>query len=375
MDPSGQRISGELMLSVWKGTQVDEVFHDAWHSDYATPVHPSLISSQLRSKVYYAPTLWYVRLNIQRAEGLLMAGNIPLPAVYVKAKIGDQEYRTKPVATSNPSWTEEIIFVTADPLEDDLIVSVEANVWPHGKEESIGHVIIPLASIDKQTDDAKIDFQWFHLDKPVGADVAPSNESFNARVHLVLCLEGGYCVLDSYAHNSGDLRPTAKEPSCQAIGSIELGILKVKVLEPRKLWESIGVVDSYCVVKYGRKWVQTRTILDSLNPRFNEQYTWEVYDPCTILTIGIFDNNQVEHNSHCMRTDCNLGKICNLISTRGRAHIHSLVSPPCVSSNRHQESRGATYSNQVFLHINAQHASQVFTPIATYNALYSAVTT
>lgn len=75
------------MLSVWKGTQADEAFHDAWHSDSATPVHPSPISSQLRSKVYYASTLWYVRLNIRRAEGLLMAGNIRLPVVYVKAKI------------------------------------------------------------------------------------------------------------------------------------------------------------------------------------------------------------------------------------------------------------------------------------------------
>ncbi|GAB2289069.1 FT-interacting protein 1 [Dionaea muscipula] len=51
-----------------------------------------------------------------------------------------------------------------------------------------------------------------------------------------------------------------------------------------------GSTDAYCVAKYGHKWIRTRTILDNFNPKWSEQYTWEVYDPCTVITLGVFDN-------------------------------------------------------------------------------------
>ncbi|PPR82443.1 hypothetical protein GOBAR_AA38268 [Gossypium barbadense] len=47
--------------------------------------------------------------------------------------------------------------------------------------------------------------------------------------------------------------------------------------------------DAYYVAKYGPKWVKTRTVVDSFNPKWNEQYSWDVYDPYTMLTIGVFD--------------------------------------------------------------------------------------
>ncbi|KAJ4905276.1 C2 domain protein [Raphanus sativus] len=31
--------------------------------------------------------------------------------------------------------------------------------------------------------------------------------------------------------------------------------------------------------------------MNCLNPRFHEQYTWEVYEPATVITIGVFNNN------------------------------------------------------------------------------------
>ena len=64
---------------------------------------------------------------------------------------------------------------------------------------------------------------------------------------------------------------------------------------------------AYCVAKYGPKWVKTRTIIDSLSPKWNEQYTWEVYDPCTVITIVVFDN----------------GKLHSLLSAYKPAHTRS----------------------------------------------------
>ncbi|KAL0389379.1 UNVERIFIED_CONTAM: FT-interacting protein 3 [Sesamum calycinum] len=54
-----------------------------------------------------------------------------------------------------------------------------------------------------------------------------------------------------------------------------------------------GTTDAYCVAKYGPKWVRTRTIIDSVSPKWNEQYTWEVFDPCTVITLGVFDNGHL----------------------------------------------------------------------------------
>ena len=58
-----------------------------------------------------------------------------------------------------------------------------------------------------------------------------------------------------------------------------------------------GIIDSYCVAKYGQKWVRMRTIIDRFDPSWNEKYTWEFYDPCIILTLGIFDNWYTYMNS------------------------------------------------------------------------------
>lgn len=30
--------------------------------------------------------------------------------------------------------------------------------------------------------------------------------------------------------------------------------------------------------------------MDSCSPRWNEQSKWELYDPCTVLTLAMFDN-------------------------------------------------------------------------------------
>jgi hypothetical protein len=39
-----------------------------------------------------------------------------------------------------------------------------------------------------------------------------------------------------------------------------------------------------------RSGLRTSTVYDSFTPKWNEQYTWEVFDPCTVITIGVFDN-------------------------------------------------------------------------------------
>ncbi|XP_015896118.3 multiple C2 domain and transmembrane region protein 7 [Ziziphus jujuba] len=327
-DKKGEKIKGELMLAVWVGTQADEAFSDAWHSDAATPIDGSpAASTVIRSKVYHAPRLWYVRVNVIEAQDLVPTEKNRFPDVYVKVQIGHQIMKTKPVQarTLNALWNEDILFVAAEPFEDHLVLSVEDRVAP-GKDEIIGRVIIPLNAVDRRADDRMIHSRWFNLEKPVAVDVDQlKKEKFSSRIHLRVCLDGGYHVLDESTHYSSDLRPTAKQLWKPSIGVLELGILNAVGLHPMKTRDGRGTSDTYCVAKYGHKWVRTRTLVDNLSPKYNEQYTWEVFDPATVLTVGVFDNSQLGEKGPNGNKDIKIGKVRIRISTleTGRIYTHS----------------------------------------------------
>ncbi|KAL5537871.1 hypothetical protein UlMin_046332 [Ulmus minor] len=325
----GEKIKGELMLAVWVGTQADESFSDAWHSDAATPIDSTpAASTVIRSKVYHAPRLWYVRVNVIEAQDLVPTEKNRFPDAYVKVQIGHQVLKTKPVQarTLNALWNEDLLFVAAEPFDDHLILTVEDRVGP-GKDEIIGRVIIPLSAVDRRADDRMIHSRWFNLDKLVAVDVDQlKKEKFSSRIHLRVCLDGGYHVLDESTHYSSDLRPTAKQLWKPSIGLLELGILNAVGLHPMKTRDGRGTSDTYCVAKYGHKWVRTRTLVDNLSPKYNEQYTWEVFDPATVLTVGVFDNSQIgEKGSSNGNKDLKIGKVRIRISTleTGRIYTHS----------------------------------------------------
>ncbi|CAI0546392.1 unnamed protein product, partial [Linum tenue] len=326
-----RRKVGELMLAVWYGTQADEAFPDAWHSDAIAPKdgNSSTASSQLRSKVYHSPRLWYVRVNVIEAQDLVAQDKNRFPDAYVKVQMGNQVFRTKMVQgrTMNPVWNEDLMFVAAEPFDEHLVLSVEDRVAPN-KDESIGKVVIPLTTVEKRADDRFVRGKWFTLEKYITppTDDRQEGRSFSSRLHLKVVLDGGYHVLDEPIHYSSDLRPTAKQLWKQSIGVLELGILNADGIHPMKTREGKGTSDTYCVAKYGPKWVRTRTIIDSLSPKYNEQYTWEVYDPATVLTVGVFDNSQINSNSNGATTrDSKIGKVRIRLSTleTGRVYTHS----------------------------------------------------
>lgn len=327
-DRKGEKKKGELMLGVWYGTQADEAFPDAWHSDAVTPTDSSSnVSTHIRSKVYHSPRLWYVRVNVIEAQDLVVSDKNRLPDAYVKVQIGNQVLKTKSVQSRslNPVWNEDMMFVAAEPFEDHLILTVEDRVGPN-KDETIGKVVIPLHSVEKRADDRVVHTRWFNLEKSMSAALDGDNakkDKFSSRLHLRVCLDGGYHVLDESTHYSSDLRPTAKQLWKPSIGVLELGILNADGLHPMKTRDGRGTSDTYCVAKYGHKWVRTRSIINSLSPKYNEQYTWEVYDPATVLTVGVFDNSYIGGSSGSK--DMKIGKVRIRISTleTGRVYTHS----------------------------------------------------
>lgn len=328
IDKSGKKKKGELMLAVWFGTQADEAFPDAWHSDTLFPGDNSSVSHhQTRSKVYHSPRLWYVRVRVIEAQDLILSEKAQISDAYVKVQTGSQILKTKPVQsrTKNMRWDQELMFVAAEPFDEPLILSVENRIAPN-KDETIGVVVIPLTKVDKRADDRIIRTRWYNLEQSLSSamdrEQGTPNDMFSSRLHLSVCLDGGYHVFDESTYHSSDLRPTSRQLWKKPIGILELGILNVDALHPTKARDGRGTSDAYCVAKYGRKWVRTRTMSDNLNPKYNEQYTWEVFDPATVLTVGVFDNGQLNGPDN---NDVLIGKVRVRMSTleTGRLYTNS----------------------------------------------------
>ncbi|KAJ4728953.1 C2 domain-containing protein [Melia azedarach] len=286
------KVKGEIMLAVWMGTQADEAFPEAWHSDAAS-VHGEGVFN-IRSKVYVSPKLWYLRVNVIEAQDVEPYDRSLSPQAFVKAQVGNQVLKTKlcPTKTTNPFWNEDLIFVAAEPFEEQLAITVENKVTT-AKDEIMGKIILPLNIFERRLDHRPVHSAWFNLEK-FGFGVLEGDRrhehKFSGRIHMRVCLEGAYHVMDESTMYISDQRPTARQLWKQPIGILEVGILSAQGLLPMKTKDGRQTTDAYCVAKYGLKWVRTRTIVDNFNPKWNEQYTWEVYDPCTVITLGVFDN-------------------------------------------------------------------------------------
>ncbi|KAL0337998.1 UNVERIFIED_CONTAM: FT-interacting protein 3 [Sesamum calycinum] len=324
-DRKNEKAKGELMLAVWMGTQADEAFPEAWHSD-AAAVSGADGLANIRSKVYLSPKLWYLRVNVIEAQDLQPSDKSRFPEVFVKAILGNQALRTRVSMSKsiNPMWNEDLMFVAAEPFEEPLILSVEDRVAPN-KDEVLGRCAVPLQYVDRRLDHKPVSTRWYNLEKHVIVEGEKKKEvKFASKIHMRICLEGGYHVLDESTHYSSDLRPTAKQLWKSSIGVLELGILNAQGLSPMKTKDGRATTDAYCVAKYGQKWVRTRTIIDSFAPKWNEQYTWEVFDPCTVVTIGVFDNCHLQGGDKAGR-DSRIGKVRIRLSTleTDRVYTHS----------------------------------------------------
>lgn len=317
-------LPGEIMLAVWMGTQADEAFPEAWHSD-AHSISQQILTNT-RSKVYFSPKLYYLRIQVIEAQDLVPAEKGRAPTSSVKIQVGHQARGTGPPqqGTYNPVWNVELMFVVAEPFDENIIVNVD------DKGELIGRLLIPLREVPQRREVPKPpDARWFNLLRPSLAEVVEGEKKreikFSSKIHLRLCIDAGYHVLDESTHFSSDLQPSSKFLRKPSIGILELGILSAKNLLPMKSKEG-RTTDAYCVAKYGNKWVRTRTLLDTLAPRWNEQYTWEVHDPCTVITIGVFDNSHINGSREDAR-DQRIGKVRIRLSTLETDRIYTHYYP------------------------------------------------
>ncbi|XP_059290670.1 FT-interacting protein 3-like [Lycium ferocissimum] len=318
-DNRGEKLKkGEIMLAVWRGTQADEAFSDAWHSDAAAVGSEGI--SRIRGKVYLSPRLWYIRVNVIECQDLLPTEKNRQPECCVKVTCGNQALKTKisPIRSVNPMWNEDLVFVVAEPFEEPLIITVEDKVGSNF--DFLGKCVLPLSTVPRRLDNKPVPSKWHNLEKYTIVEGEKKETKFASKIHLRLSLDGGYHVLDESIHYSSDFKPTSKLLWKSSIGLLELGIISATGLSPMKSKDGRGTTDAYCVAKYGPKWVRTRTIIDSLSPKWNEQYTWEVHDLCTVITVCVFDNGYLQ-GGKCL----SIGKVRIRLSTleTDKVYTHS----------------------------------------------------
>ncbi|TYI41313.1 hypothetical protein ES332_A01G011100v1 [Gossypium tomentosum] len=320
---------GELMLAMWYSTQADRVFPDAWHSDSAIVSGESLLNT--RSKAYLSPRLWYLRVNVIQARDLVPGRRDRNPQVYVKAVVGDVILRTRvsPDKNVNPKWNEDLMFVVAEPFFDPLIVTVEDRL-ENNTVRCLGKCVIRLSNVEQRLLPLPADPLWYNLEDIVFEDGMEKEVNFFSKLNMCVSLDGGYHVFDESVQIGSDYRPTAKMLWTAMIGVLELGIINASDLQPMKLRDGRETTDAYCVAKYGPKWVKTRTVVDSFDPKWNEQYSWDVYDPYTMLTIGVFDDCHL-HGGDAVAVgdgkDPSFGKVRIRLSTLATNKIYTYSYP------------------------------------------------
>lgn len=184
---------------------------------------------------------------------------------------------------------KHLIFVIAEPFGDPLVLTVE-DKFEDKTKYYLGRLVMPLTKVEKILL-IEVVVEWHNLERVNTTNSKdPKDVKFASRICLRVSLDSGYHVFDEALSYTSNLKAIMKELWNPTIGVLELGILSVKRLLPMKSRFGNGTTDTYYVAKYGSKQVRTRTIVDSFDLNQNEQYTWEVYYPYTILTLVVFDD-------------------------------------------------------------------------------------
>ncbi|KAL3580185.1 hypothetical protein D5086_018020 [Populus alba] len=257
----------------------------------------------------------YLYVRVVKAKDLPPSSITGSCDPYVEVKLGNYKGRTRHFEKKmNPEWNQ--VFAFSKERMQSLVLEVFVKDKEMvGRDDYLGRVVfdlnevptrvppdsplapqcLPLNIFEKRLDHRPVHSRWFNLEK-FGFGVLEADRrrelQFSSRIHLRVCLEG---------------------------------------LLPMKMKDGRGSTDAYCVAKYGQKWVRTRTTLDTFNPKWNEQYTWEVYDPCTVITLGVFDNCNLrggeKPNAANAARDSRIGKVRIRLSTLEAYRIYTHSYP------------------------------------------------
>ncbi|KAL1220091.1 FT-interacting protein 3 [Cardamine amara subsp. amara] len=298
-----QWVESEVLLAVFSGhVTTDEQWNFQARNSGADPL------PDIRSQLYFNPKLWYLRVNVVEASGLPARRN-PLrrdPQYFVNATLGNQQLSTR--RSRYPEWNQDLVFVAAEPFQDMLSLTVAEMILSSPIDyKVVGRCVIPLEHFERRSDHKAVSMRWHSL------DTGHQETELVTGIYIRSCLEGGYTVQHESANYASDFRTTDSKLWEPNIGVLELGIIRATGLKTTDCQQRTS---SFCVAKYSGKWVRTNTLAGS-TPTWNDVFTWEVFDPDTVVTVGVFQS--------CDGVETRVGKVRIRISSlqRGRVYTHS----------------------------------------------------
>ncbi|RRT71407.1 hypothetical protein B296_00015712 [Ensete ventricosum] len=331
-------------------------------SPATVPVAPIMAFQQLTSTYDLVEQVYYLYVRVVKAKDLPPNAISGSCDPYVEVKLGNYKGITRHFdKKSSPEWNQAFAF-SKERIQSTVLEVYVKDKEVAARDDYIGRVVFDLNEVPTRVPpDSPLAPQWYRLEDRRGdgkvrgeimlADVQPNDGSRPPEVFVKA--QVGSQVLKTRVCPTRTMSPmwnedlifVAAEPFEEhLVLTVEdrvhhtkddlLGriVLPLTGLIPMKMKDGRGTTDAYCVAKYGQKWVRTRTIIDSASPRWNEQYTWEVYDPCTVITLGVFDNCHLGGNEKPAAgggaaRDMRIGKVRIRLSTLEMDRIYTHAYP------------------------------------------------
>ncbi|XP_066211302.1 multiple C2 and transmembrane domain-containing protein 2 isoform X3 [Saccopteryx leptura] len=245
--------------------------------------HSSLIRSLRLSEALKKNQLWNGIISITLLEGKNVSGG-NMTEMFVQLKLGDQRYKSKTLCKSaNPQWREEFDFH----YFSDRMGILDIEVW--GKDSK---------KHEARLGTCKVDIAALPL-KQANCLELPLDSCLGALLMLVTLTPcTGLSVSDLCMcplADPGERKQIAQRYSLQnSLRDMkDIGLLQVKVLKAVDLLAAdfSGKSDPFCLLELGNDRLQTHTIYKTLNPEWNQVFTFPVKDVHDVLEVTVFDED------------------------------------------------------------------------------------
>ncbi|XP_060890843.1 multiple C2 and transmembrane domain-containing protein 2 isoform X1 [Labrus mixtus] len=226
--------------------------------------------------------LWMSVVSVTLVEGQDLVLDSLGGQFLVRFRLGEQRYKSKNhCKVSNPQWRER--FTLNKFLEGSDLLEVE--LWSkEGRrtEERLGACEVDLTRVPLNQR------QLFTLDLGRGCLVFLLTLNTCSGVSIS---DLGTAPLDDPHEQQNQLDHYSLKRSLKNLHDV--GFLQIKVLKAADLLSADlnGKSDPFCVLELGNDRLQTHTVYKSLNPDWNQVFTFPVKDIHDVLMVTIFDED------------------------------------------------------------------------------------
>ncbi|XP_030232523.1 multiple C2 and transmembrane domain-containing protein 2 isoform X3 [Gadus morhua] len=204
--------------------------------------------------------------------------------LFVRLRLGDQRHKSKNhFKAANPQWRERFSFNQFTDATGILEVELCTKLGTRNHEILIGFEV-DISSLPMNKN------QQFR------AELGQSGGYMLLLVTQSVCSGVSICDLAAAPLAAGEQRENQLEKyrlakSFENLGDI--GYLQVKILKATDLLAADlnGKSDPFCVLQLGNDRLQTHTIYKTLNPEWNEVFTFPIKDVHEVLEVTIFDED------------------------------------------------------------------------------------